>query len=182
MGNDQATKNRRGIISTMKSMLVAYDRHYGIGANNDLLWQRDLPADLKRFKDLTMGNGIIMGWNTYESIGRPLPKRQNIVMSRSLHEPVEGVVFVSSLDEAYAAVDPDKDAFVIGGGQIYALALDTVDRIYATEVDELFENADIFFPKIDPAIWAEVSREVHHKDEHNKYDYSYVIYDRKKII
>jgi dihydrofolate reductase len=160
----------------MKSIVVAYDRNYGVGAENDLLWLRDLPADLKHFKDLTTGNAVIMGRKTYDSIGRPLPDRQNIVVSRQPLE-IEGVTVVDSLQAAFDAVEDGKDAMVIGGGQIYGLALADVDRIYATEVQETFK-ADIFFPAIDRGVWREISREHHAADERNKYDFDYVIYDR----
>jgi dihydrofolate reductase len=162
----------------MKNILVAYDKNLGIGARNDLLWQRDLPADLKRFKDLTTGNAIIMGRKTYESIGRALPHRQNIVISRT-PDSIEGVTVVNSLEAAYAAVEPNKETFVIGGGQIYELAMDSVDRIYATEVDASFDNAEIFFPVIDDAIWREVNRAHHEADERNLYNYDYVTYERR---
>lgn len=162
----------------MKSILVAYDKNLGIGAKNDLLWQRDLPADLRRFKELTTDNAIIMGRKTYESIGRPLPNRQNIVISRS-PDMIEGVLVVDSLHAAYEAVEPGKETFVIGGGQIYSLALDTVDRIYATEVDALFDEADIFFPLIDDDVWKETNRTHHESDERNLYNYDFVIYDRR---
>lgn len=162
----------------MNCMVVAYDKNYGIGAENDLLWQRDLPADLKHFKDLTTGHAIIMGRNTYASIGRPLPNRQNIVISRTL-EAIEGVTVVRNLDEAYAAVEAEKTAFVIGGGQIYALAMPTIDRIYATEVDAAFPQADIFFPAIDPASWKETAREHQVADERNLYNFDFVTYDRR---
>jgi dihydrofolate reductase len=163
----------------MKSILVAYDKNYGIGANNDLLWMRDLPADLAHFKSLTMDNAIIMGWNTYESIGRALPGRQNIVMSRSPRTAAEGVVLVDSLDSAYAAVEPGREAFIIGGGQVYKQALDTVDRIYATEVLASFDNATVFFPAIDKAVWRETERAHHEADERNKYPFDFVTYVRR---
>lgn len=162
----------------MKSIVVAYDKNYGIGANNDLLWQRNLPADLRHFKEITTGHAIIMGRNTYESIGRPLPNRQNIVLSRE-NEMIEGVDVVHSLDEAYSAVEADKETFVIGGGQIFSLAFDTINRIYATEVDALFGQADVFFPAIDASIWKETAREHHDADERNLYNYDFVIYDRR---
>lgn len=162
----------------MKSILVAYDKNYGIGAANDLLWLRDLPADLKHFRDLTMGNAIIMGRKTYDSIGRALPGRQNIVVSREVAQ-IGGVTVVSRLEDAYAAVEPGKEAFVIGGGQIYRLAFDTVDRIYATEVQAEFPQADVFFPAFDAAEWAEVSREHHDADGQNKYPFDFVVYDRR---
>ena len=161
----------------MKSILVAYDLKNGIGAKNDLLWGRNLPADLGRFKELTTGNAIIMGWNTYLSIGRPLPNRQNIVMSFEPRE-VEGITVVDSLQAAYEAVEPGKEAFVIGGGQVYAAAIDTVDRIYATEVQATFDQAEVFFPKIDKSVWRETERVHHEADERNLYDYDFVTYLR----
>jgi len=159
----------------MKSIIVAYDKNYGIGAANDLLWKNDLPADLKHFKNITTGSTIIMGRKTFESIGRPLPNRQNIVISSSMC-PTDGIDVVSSLDEAFD-ISEGPDAFVIGGGQIYKIAIDRVDRIYATEVDGEFK-ADVSFPSIDKNAWKEVSREHHNKDTENKYACDYVIYER----
>lgn len=160
----------------MKSIIVAFDKNHGIGAANDLLWTRDLPADLRHFKDITTGHPIIMGNNTYKSLGRPLPNRQNIVISRD-PTPIEGFTVVGDLDAAYKAAN-DDDVYVIGGGQIYALALDTVDQLLVTEVDETFA-AEVFFPKIDSTVWQEVSREHHDKDEANKYNYDFVVYRRR---
>lgn len=160
----------------MKSIIVAYDKNRGIGAANDLLWVRDLPADLQHFKQITTGHPIIMGNNTYKSLGRPLPNRQNIVISRS-SDPIEGFTVVGNLDAAYSAAN-DDEVYVIGGGQIYQLALDTVDQLLVTEVDESFA-AEVFFPEIDPNVWQEVSREHHKKDELNKYNYDFVTYRRR---
>ncbi len=160
----------------MKSIIVAYDKNHGIGASNDLLWTRDLPADLRHFKEVTTGHSIIMGRKTYESLGRPLPNRQNIVISHN-HEQIPDVLVAGSLDEAYAAAN-SPEVFVIGGGQIYQLAIDGIDQILATEVNESFD-ADVFFPAINPAIWIEVKREHHSKDEMNKYDYDFVVYERR---
>lgn len=158
----------------MKTIIVAYDKHLGIGAKNDLLWMGDMPADLKHFRDTTAGATVIMGRNTYLSIGRPLPGRQNIVISRT-GEPIDGVTVVDSLEKAYEI--SDREIYIIGGGQIYELAMPSADRIIATEVDGEF-NADVFFPVIDLNVWKEVSREHHEKDESNKYNYDFVIYER----
>lgn len=163
---------------SMKNILVAYDKNYGIGAANDLLWQRDLPADLRKFKELTTDNAIIMGRKTFDSIGRVLPNRQNIVMTRG-NETIEGATVVHSLEEAYAAVEPGKETFIIGGGQIYALTLDTADRIYATEVDATFPQVEVFFPRIDKNVWHETAREHHEADERNKYALDFVTYERR---
>lgn len=161
----------------MKSIVVAYDKNYGIGAHNDLLWQRNLPADLRHFKEITTGHAIIMGRKTYDSIGMALPNRQSIVLSRE-DEAIEGVDVVHSLDEAYEIVEPGREPFVIGGGQVFALAFDTIDRVYATEVDAAFDQADVFFPAIDPAVWKETAREHHDADGRNLYAYDFVVYDR----
>ena len=161
----------------MKNIIVAYDKNRGIGAANDLLWVRDLPADLKHFKEITTGSAIIMGRRTYESIGHPLPNRQNIVISHDM-DLAEDFDVVRTLEEAYKTAK-SNDVYVIGGGQIYSLAIPTVDTILATEVQEKFDAAQVFFPVIDPTIWDEVSREHHEKDELNKYDYDFVTYRRR---
>lgn len=164
-------------MKLMKTIIVAYDKHFGIGANNGLLWQRDLPADLKHFEKTTTGNAIIMGHNTYKSIGRPLPNRQNIVLC-SKPEIIDGVDVMNNLQAAYDAVDAHRETFVIGGGRIYALAIETVDKILATEVDAIFNQATIFFPDIDLGKWYEASREKHQADEHNLHNYDIVTYER----
>lgn len=164
-------------MEQMNTIIVAYDKNYGIGVNNDLLWQRDLPADLKHFKDTTMGGAIIMGFNTYRSIGRPLSGRQNIIISDK-NEPIEGFEVANSLRSAYEIVESGKETFVIGGGQVYALAIGTVDRILATEVDVIFNQATVFFPEINTNIWREVEREKHRADGANLYNYDFVTYER----
>ncbi len=161
----------------MKTIIVAYDKHFGIGANNDLLWQRDLPADLTHFKETTDGNSIIMGLNTYKSIGRPLPNRQNIVLDRK-KVFIDDVEVTGSLQAAYDLVPSGKEAFVIGGGQIFAQAIYTVDRILATEVDAIFDQSTIFFPAIDFEKWREISREKHYIDVRNLYNFDFVVYER----
>lgn len=159
----------------MKAIVVAMDRNNGIGAANDLLWLRDLPADLKHFRQLTTGKTVIMGRKTFESIGRPLVDRQNIVVSRT-PTGVDGVMTAGSLEAAYALAR--YDICVIGGGQIYAQALDDMDVLYVTEVDADFPQATVFFPEIDKSVWKEVSREHHETDEKNKYAFDFVIYER----
>lgn len=163
----------------MKTIVVAYDKNRGIGAANDLLWQRDLPDDLKHFKEVTMGGAIIMGRKTFESIGRPLPGRQNIVISRDGRLPINGAAVATSLDAAYAMAEPGREVYVIGGGQIYALAIDTVDRIFATEVNASFDAADVFFPAIDMSEWQETERVHHEADERNRYAFDFVTYLRR---
>jgi len=158
----------------MKHIVVAYDQNRGIGAENDLLWQRDLPADLRHFKDLTIGGTVIMGRKTFESIGRALPGRQNIVVSHGAVE-AEGVLAAPSLEAAYAAAK--HEVFIIGGGSIYEQSLADADAVYATEVQALFPNAGVFFPPL-PSGWVETVREHHEADERNKYAYDFVTYVR----
>lgn len=134
-----------------------------------------MPADLKHFRTLTTGKNIIMGLSTYESIGRPLPNRRNIVLSRKVHD-IDGVDVAQSITEAYALAG--ADAVVVGGGSIYEQTLDDMDRLYVTEVQAEFSNATVFFPEIGP-MWVETSREHHDADEQNKYAYDFVVYDRR---
>lgn len=159
----------------MKSIVVAYDSRRGIGASNDLLWQRDLPADLAHFKKLTMGGSLIMGRNTFESIGRALPGRENIVVT---HRPLDvvDVVAVDSLARAYETAHGNQ--FIIGGGQIYNQSIADVDIVYATEVHETFSQAEVFFPELGDN-WHEVAREAHVADDRNKYAYDFVTYARR---
>ena len=178
--NGDSVVNNHDIIGCMKSIIVAYDKNYGIGANNDLLWMGKLPADLKHFKNTTTGHSIIMGYNTYRSIGKPLPNRRNIVIS-DYPMQVEGFEVVSSLDEAYALTNDEPETFVIGGGVIFAQAISQVDRVYATKVDALFDNATVFFPKIDLNLWREINREKHQIDENNLYNYDFVVYEKLSI-
>lgn len=162
----------------MKSIVVAYDKNYGIGASNDILWKRDLPADLRRFRDITLGSAVIMGRKTYESIGNILHGRLNIIVTHKFME-IPGLILARGLKEAYEAAG-DRDTMIIGGASIYEQALPDVDRIYATEVHAEFKNADVFFPRIDPREWREVSREKRYADGANKYDFDFVIYERKQ--
>lgn len=159
----------------MKAIVVAMDKNNGIGADNDLLWQRDLPADLRHFKDITTGGTVIMGRKTYESIGRPLPNRENIVVTRTPFEQ-DDITCVLSLDEAYQQASR-PNIFVIGGGQIYAQSIEHMDTLYVTYVDAEFSQASVFFPVIDASRWREVEREHHDADERNAYAYDFVKYE-----
>lgn len=163
----------------MKSIVVAVDKNMGIGAKNDLLWQRDLPSDLAHFKKLTTGGSVIMGRNTFDSIGRPLPNRENIVVTRS-PTGVDGVLSANSLASAYELAR--YPIFIIGGGQIYKESINDMDRLYVTEVDAEFPQASVFFPAIDSATWSEVSREHHASDDRNKYAYDFVVYDKMPTL
>ena len=129
-----------------------------IGVNNTLPWH--LSEDLKHFKSLTTGHTIIMGRKTYESIGRPLPNRRNIVISRNSNTSYEGVEVVHSLEDAFSISTNDKEVFVIGGSNIYEQALCFVDQLYITEIKKSFLG-DAFFPEINKQIWIEYSRDDH---------------------
>ena len=164
----------------MKNLIVSYDQKRGIGKENDLLWQRDLQADLQHFKKLTTGNAIIMGRITFffDLKERLLPNRQTIIVSRQ-STTVPGATVVSSMKEAYAAVQPGKQPFVIGGGEIFRQAIHDVDRMYVTEVATT-ADADVSFPEFSLDDWQEVSREHHTADERNKYAYDFVVFDRRR--
>ncbi len=149
-----------------------------IGADNQLLWH--LPKDLKHFKDLTSGHPIIMGRKTYESIGKALPNRTNIVISRKKNWFEEGILIVGSIKEAVKfAKKIDENVFIIGGGNIYEQTMEITDRLEVTLVKAELK-ADTFFPKIDPKIW-KLSKEVfHEKDEKNQYDFYFQTYEKIK--
>lgn len=156
------------------SLIVATERHLGIGIRNTLPWR--LPEDLAFFKRTTTGHPIIMGRKTFDSIGRPLPNRRNIVITRNPGWMHEGVERAGSLQEAVQLAG-DGEAFVIGGAQIYVDALPLATQLVVTEIDADFE-CDAFFPAIDTAVWSEVSRQAHHSDS-AELDYAFVIYQRR---
>jgi dihydrofolate reductase len=155
------------------TIIVATDRQRGIGIHNTLPWR--LPEDLAHFKRMTSGHPIIMGRKTFESIGRPLPNRRNIVITRNPGWHADGVETVASLDAALQLLG-SLPAFVIGGAQIYIEALPYADRLIVTEIDKMFD-CDAFFPSIDASQWKEVAREQHHS-EANHFNYAFVTYQR----
>jgi dihydrofolate reductase len=156
------------------TLIVATERHNGIGINNTLPWR--LPEDLAFFKRTTTGHPILMGRKTFESIGRPLPNRRNIVITRNHDWQHEGAETAGSLQQA-ADIAGDGEVFVIGGAQIYVEALPLASRLIVTEIAADFA-CDAFFPAIDPAVWEEVSREPHHSAEQG-FAYAFVIYRRR---
>jgi dihydrofolate reductase len=155
-------------------LLAALDRNRAIGKDNALPWH--LPDDLKRFKRLTLGHPIVMGRKTYESIGRLLPGRINIVVTRDRELAIPGATIVHSLDDALAAAGSAPDVFVIGGEQIYALALPRADRLELTEIDTAIEG-DAWFPQWDRAAFRESARESH-TDPATGLPFSFVTYER----
>lgn len=154
------------------SLIVATDQENGIGKNNQLLWH--LPNDLKFFKKTTSGHTIIMGRKTFDSIGKALPNRRNIVITRQKDLAIENVEVFNSLEQAIATCNNEDQYFVIGGGEIYKQALPLANNLYLTKVKHTF-NADTFFPNIPALEWQVVFKEVHQKDEKHQYDYSFLI-------
>lgn len=159
---------------TLLTLVVARARNGTIGRNNALPWR--LPEDLAHFKRTTLGAPIIMGRKTWDSIGRPLPGRRNIVVSRNTALKLEGAEVVGSLEAAQLLCIGAEQVFLIGGAQLYAEAMPSADRLVVTEIDADVEG-DAFFPAIDRTQWIETSREVHHS-EANGFDYAFVTYDR----
>jgi len=159
---------------TKLTMVVAIDAQGGIGIDNQLPWH--LPEDLAHFKRVTLGRPIIMGRKTFDSIGRPLPGRRNIVVTRNAEWRHDGVEAVTSLEAAIALVG-DEEASIIGGAQIFNAALDLADRMIVTEIARTFD-CDTFFPPIDPQVWQETARERHHSEAQG-FDFDYVTYERK---
>ncbi len=192
-----------------RNIIVAVADNGAIGKDNSLLWH--IPEDLKYFKKVTLGSPVIMGRRTFESIGRPLPKRTNIVVTRggrmtaadgsSVPFP-EGVLTAGSLEEAFAMAsmpavrdlaEPCLDisgegqfseisCFVIGGGEIYRQAMPFADSLYVTEVHTSIEDADTFFPETDASVWNEISRSETHTDRETGYTFEFVVYGRKPSL
>jgi dihydrofolate reductase len=156
---------------TLVSLIVAADERGGIGRGGSLPWR--LPADLRRFKALTMGKPIVMGRRTWESIGRPLPGRRSIVVSRQPGLAIEGADVVGSLDDALQVAGEVPEVCVIGGAEIYRLALPRADVVHLTRVHASVD-ADRFLPALDPSTWSEISREDHPADERHAHAYSFV--------
>jgi dihydrofolate reductase len=162
----------------MITIIAAIAKNNALGKNNDLIWH--LPADLKRFKITTSGHYILMGRKTFESIGKPLPNRTSVIITRNNDYFKDGCLIANSLEEALELAKEEEKVFVIGGEQIYKYALENnlVDVLDITLVHKEFD-ADAFFPEIDLDIWEQVEREDFIADEKNKYDYSFIRY--KKI-
>ncbi len=163
------------IISAIVAMSIP-DR--AIGVDGELPWY--LSSDLKFFKKTTINKTIIMGRKSFESIGRPLPKRNNIVITRDPYYIATGTIISHSIEEALSTahdIDEKSEVFIIGGGQIYAQAMQYCDRLYITEVKAEIKG-DTYFPEFEAAEWKEVSRESHQADEKNDHDFDFVLYER----
>ncbi len=159
------------------ALIAAMDRNRLIGKNNDLPWR--LPADLRWFKSTTMGKPIIMGRKTHESIGKALPGRKNIVVTRNSAFEAEGCEVVHSLNDALAASKEAEEAVVIGGAALYQEALPKAERLYLTFVDAELDG-DVWFPEINFDEWVETKRDAFAPDEKNKFPYAFAVFDRKK--
>jgi dihydrofolate reductase len=158
------------------SIIVAMASNRTIGINNTLPWR--IPEDLKRFKALTMGHHIIMGRKTFDSIGKPLPGRTTVIVTRSRDLKVEGCLIAHSLEEAIAAGAGDKEIFVVGGAELYAQAMPLADKLYLTEIQQNVKG-DAYFPEFARDEWIEVSREKCSQDEPQPLDYHFVTWRRK---
>jgi dihydrofolate reductase len=161
--------SRISIISAMAS-------NRAIGIRNTLPWQ--LPEDLKHFKALTMGHHIVMGRKTYDSIGKPLPGRDTVIVTRNADYAVPGCLAVNSLDAALTVSHGDAEVFFVGGAELYRQALSIAHRIYLTEIQRVFDG-DAFFPEFDKSQWIETARDKHRTEGPNGFEYHFVIYDRK---
>ena len=160
---------------TILSMVVATANNRVIGKDNDMPWH--LPADLAYFKKTTLGKPVIMGRKTYESIGRALPGRQNIVISRDINYKAEGVETVTSVDAALALVSEVEEVMVIGGGAIYQHCLPAADRLYITHIEAEIEG-DTQFPFYDTNIWKKVSSSLRLADDKNAFNLEFCVYEK----
>ncbi|KTD13582.1 dihydrofolate reductase FolA [Legionella gratiana] len=159
---------------TKISLIAAIDESGGLGINNQLLCH--LPADLHHFKSMTMGKPIIMGRKTFTSIGRPLPGRLNIVLSRTLSH-IEGVLIFDSLEKAIEYTAEHDEIMIIGGAELFNEVIDKATFLYITRIHHQFA-ADVFFPKIDESIWSIRNQKFRQRDEKNKYDMTFYVYER----
>lgn len=166
-------------MSPALTILAAFDRQRAIGRGNALPWH--LPDDLKRFKALTLGKPVLMGRKTAESLGRALPGRRNLVLTRSGRVPFAGMQAVDSLQQAQAlaCADAAQQLCVIGGAEVFALALPLATRLHLTHVDAAVADADAFFPHFDPAAWRVAARERHAADARHAVGFEFVDYCRR---
>lgn len=160
----------------MLSIIVAVAENNVIGRNNGLIWH--ISEDLKYFKRITTGHTVIMGRKTFESIGKPLPNRTNIIISRNTELKPEGCIVVPSLSEAILKTNTNEESFVIGGGSIYCEAIGLADKLYLTKVHHSYEG-DTFFPEQGDE-WKEVWRESYEHGEKFEYPFSFIVYERRK--
>ncbi|MFI3321726.1 MAG: dihydrofolate reductase [Rikenellaceae bacterium] len=158
------------------SIIVAIAKNRVIGKDNSLIWH--ISEDLRYFKRITTAHTIIMGRKSYESIGRPLPNRRNIVVSRNSDYSAAGCECVTSIESAIELCKDEQEIFIIGGGEIYKSTLPLADKLYITEVKHDYEG-DTFFPEIDFSQWKEISRESYERGEKYEYPFDFVVYERE---
>ncbi len=158
------------------SLIVAFDENRLIGNNNALPWH--LPADLKHFKQITMGHFMIMGRKTFDSIGKPLPGRTSIVITRKKDFKIDGCIVVNTLNEAIDNCKDQQVVFIIGGAQIFECTLPKATDLFITQIHHSFEG-DTYFPEIPESDWDEISREKNEADEKNEWPYSFIHYRKK---
>lgn len=162
----------------MISIIVAIAENYAIGKKGDLLCH--LPEDLKHFKAITSGKTVMMGERTFYSLPKhPLPNRRNIVLTDVKGKIFEGAEAVYSIDEMIKCIHGEEEAFVIGGGMVYRQMMERADKLYITHIHHSWEDADTFFPEIDPSVWKQTCAEKHEADENNPYDFTFCEYIRK---
>ncbi|RYG08828.1 MAG: dihydrofolate reductase [Chitinophagaceae bacterium] len=157
------------------SIIVAISENNAIGKDNQLLWH--LPADLKHFKEITTGHTIIMGRKTYDSIGKPLPNRRSIVITRNPNLAIEGVEVVTSLAAAIELCKQDEEAFIIGGAEIYQQAVPLSSRVHLTRIHQYYD-ADAFFPILNPTEWKEINSITYPADDKNNVAYTFSTLER----
>jgi dihydrofolate reductase len=157
------------------SIVVAISENHAIGKDNKLLWY--LPNDLKHFKEITSGHTVIMGRKTYESVGKPLPNRRNIIITRQ-NITIEGCEVVNSIEAALALCADEAEVFIVGGAEIYKQSMHLTDRIYLTIVHKDFDG-DSYFPEINPNNWRETAREDHEPDAKNALPYSFITFKKR---
>jgi dihydrofolate reductase len=158
------------------SFVVAIAENNAIGKENGLLWS--LPKDMKHFKEITFGHTVIMGRRTFDSMGKPLPKRRNIVITRNSELKIEGAEVTNSLADALARCAQEEEVFIIGGAEIYKEALKRTDRIYLTRVHQSFDG-DTFFPELNMEDWKETAREEHEPDDKNQIAFTFLTLESK---
>jgi dihydrofolate reductase len=173
----KASAQHDELLEAMICIIVAAGENNVIGKNNKLPWR--MPADTKYFKSTTKGHVVVMGRKTFESLGKPLSDRLNIVITRQKNFNGEGIVVAESLEEALkkGGQYPGKDIFIIGGGEIYRQSLALTDRVYLTRIHHTFEG-DTFFPELPKEKWKVIFREEHQPDEKNPHPYSFITYER----
>ena len=160
------------------SIIAAISENDAIGKDQQLLCH--MPTDMKRFKALTTGHAVIMGRRTFESLPHPLPNRQNIILTTAPEAVYAGCFACPSMEAALELCEPGAEVFIIGGAQIYGLAIDLADKMYITRIHHSFEDATTFFPEVDWNQWEEVERDEHPADAKNPYPFTFLTYVRRK--